>query len=70
MTLRDLQEQGIKIQGAVNIKIFNDDSDQIDGYFAIDFEYDYEIPDRFYDMEVDYMYVAADALQIELKKEE
>lgn len=71
MTLRDLKDNGVTIQGAVNIKVFDDDEfDQIDGYFAIDYEYDCEIPSRFYEMEINYMYIAADALQIELKKED
>lgn len=69
MTLLELREQ-ITIQGIVNLKIFNEDGDVIGSYYTTDFEYDMDYPAKWLNLKVGYMYYAADALQIELIKED
>lgn len=69
MTLLELKEQ-VTIQGIVNIKIFNDDGDVINSYYTTDFEFDMDCPTEWLNLKVSYMYYAANALQIELVKED
>lgn len=66
-TLEDLLDQ-ICIQGKVNIKqIMEDDIESI--FESDDFESDkYKIPEKVKKMSVEYMYTAADALQVEVKE--
>lgn len=68
MTLEDLKNNGIIIQGFVNIKVFDDDGDEVENFKTEDYEYEsYKIPYNMYcKYLVKYMYYAADMLQIEL----
>lgn len=72
MTLEDLVLQGITIQGRANIKMFDDNGDEVMTFITDDFEYRHnDIPRQLWcENHVGFMYYAAGALQIEIIKED
>lgn len=66
--LEDLLDQ-VYVQGKVNIKQVTED-DIVSVFESDDFEEDeFKVPENVKKMSVEYMYVAANALQIEVKEE-
>ena len=59
MSIRDLMEQGIRIQGAYQIKKWSDENETYE-ILAEGSEFEYEVPcvedDEILDMEITYMY--------------
>ena len=73
MTLEDMiLITGIIIQGRVNLKLWDENGDEVMSMFIEDFEYEHDkVPDELWkENKVKYMYYAADALQIEIVKED
>ena len=68
-TLEDLVNQ-VNVQGVVNLKVYDEDKEEIESYKSYDFEIDCNVPKEYWNMAITYMYYAADAIQIELKKKD
>lgn len=67
LTLKEMHDYGIKLQGNVNVKVFKD-GEEVEHFTTTDFESEHSMMPRAFweNYPIDYMYYAAEALQIEI----